>query len=414
MFNKLEFLPGGWSIKMALLRLIAQWRAITTIIVGVLLTAIIGASMPLYTRAISQVGMEQRLAQQPDEDTNIFIRSGIRVNTAPVADLRAGYDDTVTSTLATSFESYDDWRDETSSWIESVSMATVQDGADILRLSVRLAAYDGLADYAKLQSGAWPQATDATDLEIALIQQVAEATDLQVGDVITLEQRGWDTSIPITATISGIFTVDDPQTAYWMSPSPVRIDATSDSLETNVFTTSADAERVINDFLPDTRAQIGWRILFDHGRLSFTDIAQARAQLNGLEDTLSEALEAATGERVNLVYETNLSSILADYEDEIGILNGPFAMLLLQLGALALFFLIVMGALVRRSERREIGMLKSRGVRNQQILILRGGRDSCDMYHRYPTCADSSASVIALAATSHHRSQRHPTTNYGG
>jgi hypothetical protein len=53
-------------------------------------------------------------------------------------------------------------------------------------------------------------------------------------------------------------------------------------------------------------------------------------------------------------------------------LGAPFGLLLVQIGALALFFLIVTAALVRRAGRREIAMLQSRGGANWQILLLDG------------------------------------------
>src|SRR5690606_27947744 len=57
---------------------------------------------------------------------------------------------------------------------------------------------------------------------------------------------------------------------------------------------------------------------------------------------------------------------------EVELLDAPFGLLLLQVGALVLFFLMVTAALVRRSERREIAMLQSRGALDSQILLLRG------------------------------------------
>ncbi len=64
--------------------------------------------------------------------------------------------------------------------------------------------------------------------------------------------------------------------------------------------------------------------------------------------------------------------ILQDYARRQELLDAPFGLLLLQVGALVLFFLMVTAALVRRSERREIAMLQSRGAWDSQILLLRG------------------------------------------
>src|SRR5262249_26463830 len=66
------------------------------------------------------------------------------------------------------------------------------------------------------------------------------------------------------------------------------------------------------------------------------------------------------------------TGLMLAYERSVQSLNAPFGLLLLQVGALVLFFLLVTAALVRRSERREIGMLQSRGATSRQITVIRG------------------------------------------
>src|SRR6185295_19094547 len=76
--------------------------------------------------------------------------------------------------------------------------------------------------------------------------------------------------------------------------------------------------------------------------------------------------------KLNPVYETHLAPTLLEYQQNVGLLNVFFALLLVQIGGLVLFFLVVIVALVRRSERREVAMLQSRGAFDRQIVLLRG------------------------------------------
>src|SRR5260221_12345585 len=64
--------------------------------------------------------------------------------------------------------------------------------------------------------------------------------------------------------------------------------------------------------------------------------------------------------------------IMLAYEGNVKTLDAPFGLLLLQVGALVIFFLLVTAALVRRGERREIAMLQSRGAMDGQIIAIRG------------------------------------------
>src|SRR5947209_19357972 len=67
----LERLPIGWAGRLALQRLISQWRSLLTIIAGVLLSATVGALVPLYTTAVAQVGMVEKFNQLPADQVNL-------------------------------------------------------------------------------------------------------------------------------------------------------------------------------------------------------------------------------------------------------------------------------------------------------------------------------------------------------
>lgn len=366
--------PIAWFIKLAIARLRAQWRAILTVIIGVLLTTIIGASAPLYTSAIAQVGLEQRLSQHPNEDVNIFMRLGLGADSDDFTAIRADYDRVVTDTIAQSTNTFGRWHDKTVTWAESVTMNVVRDGDDIENAMLRVAHYDALDQYAELVAGEWmtDQPAEGVHIEIALAQSLADHLSLTVGDVIVLEQRGWDRSLPITAQISALFAPRDHDENYWMNPSPIRIERSGATIQSNVLLTRSAFDRILAEFIPQTRAQTGWRVLFNHNRLAYSDIVNARSAISGLQNAIRSSLEAYTGERTQVIYQTDLPNAIGSYGGEVKRLGAPFTLFLSQLGALVLFFLVVMGELVRRNERREIGMLKARGVRDSQLILLRG------------------------------------------
>src|SRR5262245_17120155 len=65
--NLINRLPIGWAGRLAVQRLVSQWRSLLTIIAGALLSASVGALVPLYTAAVAQVGMVERFNQLPAE-----------------------------------------------------------------------------------------------------------------------------------------------------------------------------------------------------------------------------------------------------------------------------------------------------------------------------------------------------------
>lgn len=61
-------LPLAWAGRLAVRRLSAQWRSLLTVIVGTLLSAAVGALIPLYLTTVAQVSMVERFSQLPLED----------------------------------------------------------------------------------------------------------------------------------------------------------------------------------------------------------------------------------------------------------------------------------------------------------------------------------------------------------
>lgn len=370
-------LPLGWALRLALLRLLAQWQSLLTIVIGVLLAAVIGANAPLYTAAVAQVGMVQRLDQQPDADANIFSR--ISLTSLDVADLDATWtaaDAAVRGQVDVVFESaLPGWAARTVTWAESAPMLVVKDGADLEAVRMRVAYYDGWQESTQIVEGEWPSATppEGVDMEVALGLNASIDLDLEVGDVIVFDQRGWESSRAIRARISAVVREADESSPYWMAPSPLRLEASGQyQAETNVLVSRADFLRAVVAFIPETRSLIGWRVLFDHTRLPFSETPAALARLEAFSRNLGELFQSPGGPQLNFVYQTNLGPLLSAYAGEVSLLGAPFGLLLLQIGALVLFFLVATATLVRRGERRELAMLQSRGAFDRQLILLRG------------------------------------------
>ncbi|GAB4428780.1 MAG: ABC transporter permease [Anaerolineae bacterium] len=355
----------------------SQWRSFITVVFGVLASAVIGASVPLYTSALTQVGLVQHLAAQPPSDVHISERINLRAKgIADLDGLWAKLNLSVAAGVRDIFEAgLPGWVDQTVSIAETDPMRIIRNGEDSDARG-RVAYYDRWQETTQLVEGTWPAELRDTSgyLEVAIGLRAATALGLNVGDEIVLDQRGWESSIPVQARITAVVREADESDPYWMAPSPLRLGSSSEGqLEINVLTTRAGFLRVAADYIPETRSTFGWRIYFDHTRLPFGQVDDAVALLATSEADLSQRIQDSSGlDDLRALYTTKLPQILKAFTEEVARLNAPFGLVLLQVGALALFFLGVIAALVRRSERREIAVLQSRGAYDWQILLLRG------------------------------------------
>lgn len=363
-----------WFIAFGIRRLSARWRSLLTLIIGVFLAALIGANTSLYTTAISQLGLVQFLASQATSDTNIYARVSITpsdVDNFP--EQWAILDANVEQEAAIAFADLDMWSGQVLSYAESQTLIPVQDGIDLPDARVRLSYYENLNEQIELLEGELPGIPTDPDIqaEVLINAEVAALLELSVGDILELDQRGRDSNRIITVQITGFVRPMDTDAPFWFDPSPLRFTTPGIQIEPNLLTPRQTIEAVLPEFLPETSIQIGWRFAASHSQLPFTQINTAATQVEAFSIGLNETFLAEEASGNSYVFTTNLPTLLRDYEEQIVYLNIPFGLLMWQLSALVLFFLMLIAALVRRGERREIALLQSRGATDAQIIAAR-------------------------------------------
>jgi hypothetical protein len=397
-------LPIGWAGKLALQRLLSQWRSLLTIIVGVLLSAVVGALVPLYTTAVAQVGMVERFNQIPIEQAHAA------ANISLIASADQNFSDTI-QRYDTQFRQIVDtqlaqrfagWVNRTALYGETdpleIDLPT-SDSASTPTSRARVAYYEGWQDVVHLVAGRLPKDSPETsdtvqpDIEIVIPFEAQQILGIKLGDMLTLDQGGptggWPTSKNVLALVVGIANPPDEMTpvqrGYFMPPSPLRVESSSSyAAQFSALTTRSAFERIAKEFIPDTPTRIGWRVIFDHSRLPFSQSPTARQALFDFNTELTNVFSRRVNADLQFNYSTGLidwqlqggqnvdKGAMLAYEQSVRSLNAPFGLLLLQVGALVIFFLLVTAALVRRGERRELAMLQSRGATEQQLTAIRG------------------------------------------
>jgi hypothetical protein len=405
----------GWAGVLAFRRLISQWRSLLTVIAGVVLSAAVGALVPLYTTAVSQVSMVEQLAQLPPDAVHIasnlsLTASGTNAAQSDFLTQAEAYNSRFAETARRYLDPFPGWLNtvvfygETSALDIQPPAETTDAGSRIPDATTRVvvAYYEGWTESVTLIDGTFPdaasdpdtdnQADIPADIQIVVPFEAYNETGVRIGDVLILDQGGarggWETSRNVRARVVGIAAPPEQPTgleqAYFMPPSPLRFNPGNAGTlaEYPVLTDHASFERVARDFVPDTPTRFGWRLLFDHTRLPFSRSPEARTALLNFQNEISDYF-VTQDPRLNFDFRTQLinfeldggrsadQGVLLAYERSVRSLDAPFGLLLVQVGALVIFFLLVTAALVRRNERREIAMLQSRGAVDRDIVAIR-------------------------------------------
>lgn len=415
----------SWAPRFAIARLIAKWRSLLTIIAGVTLGASIGALVPLYTTAVAQFGLVQRMEDETLQDTNIQMRISLKPTdfvTVKNADalrlpdysqivpnilaLTTGIEEAVINpTIADYLEvdNLENWVERIVPYVETDKMGMMDSaGETILGTRASLIYLEGWESRVRLVDGELPSRAavpEGVQFNVAVGLNVANELNFAVGDILTIDQQinqpngarqGWASSRPFRIHISAIVAEPQERDPFWMgtpieyNPPLTLIHPRSRwSNEFKFLSSQENITEVVNLYSRETNVDFGWRIVLDHENLSYVRIEEARAALRNLELDLSNTLRTASNRNLNYFYHTRLidfsdtqrdvdNGILLDYKEKQEVNAGPFTLLLLQVGALVLFFLMVTAMLVRRGERREIAVMQSRGAWESHILALRG------------------------------------------
>jgi putative ABC transport system permease protein len=204
---------------------------------------------------------------------------------------------------------------------------------------------------------------DPWPVQVALPQQTAAALDLVPGDTVPAED---EQRRDVRLTVSGIFTVDDPDDDVWTAvPSLLRpVVGTSD------VTPSASGAAIASaDSLPDLRLAVPTDDLTS--RIVFRP-RPAELRWDRSDDLVRAivALKASGGSRMGgRSWDSLLDGVLEDGRSQVTAARGQAAVLVIGLVTGAVLVLVLSAGLLVRRRSGSIALLRERGAQLPSIFI---------------------------------------------
>lgn len=243
----------------------------------------------------------------------------------------------------------------------------------------------GYQDHVNLLSGRLPAAAGDT-LETAMGQRAAEAAGLKVGDRFMMRDtidnciRKFEIdpdnppppcdpnallSFQFPATLTGIVAPKDEEDAWWALGATQLFNTIEqprpEPAIAPMFADESALLQLAGSKLPTYRASASWFVYADADALSHKNFARARADLTALRTELEPHLAFTTHP---------LGETLDNYRKSSSFQQKPLTILLLQITAIALFYVAIVAALLIERQAAEIALLRSRGASMGQILLL--------------------------------------------
>jgi hypothetical protein len=337
-------LLAGWRVSLRRTR--ADWPIVAAAWLITLLAATLLAGGAIYPAAAAEAGLRRALAEAPATETVVDV-SRYSAGGEAVAT-----DELVRAELARVLGPLEgtiirDWR--TSATVALADTVSGEPGDQAI-----LGFLDGLPEHATLLEGGWPTGAASEPIEVAVVQAVATALDLQVGDVVSLGAH--------RARLVGIFAVNTPTDPYWTGDAQL-ISGIADRGQYRTlgpfFSSEIDLE------LPAIGAlNQHWRVFIGFDQIGVDEAGPLRSRINVLENRLG------AGGGVDYQVATGLPSILEDVERSLLVSRTGVLLLIAQLAILAAYAIVLTASLLVDHRRIDTALLRSRGAGAWQVAAL--------------------------------------------
>ena len=369
----------GPLLPLALRRSFAGRGMMGVMALGIVVAAVLLASAPIYARAMSDLGLRFIVRDERGDRHAVWVE----LNEMPVASpdgkaLRAA--------VAKQIEGRSGWY--TASTAEGITLGKFlvnnPGGADPTRRVLgQPFSMSGYERHATVVEGRLP-AEAGSVLEVALGVQAARAAGLSVGDRFTLKDtvdtcpRRWEEDPPpppctataflsfqFPAVMVGIIAPTDEEDLWWVLGARRFFNTIEQPLPepaiAPMFADPAALMKAAEAQIPSYRGSPAWFTYVDRETLSHGNYSRALADLVALRSEL---------EPIQALVAHPLSDTLERYRTTSSFQQKPLTILLLQITAIALFYVAIVAALLIERQAAEIALLRSRGASMPQVLLL--------------------------------------------
>ncbi len=346
------------AFRIAVRRLNGNRRLMTAVAIGVVLAVALMASTSIYRNALQDLGLQTDLRRISDADLDVRVLNAAHGLSHGLAEESF---DTIDRRLRIP-EAYlaDVKHSLTSATFFMTDVGGVPPEEDP-RDRARVLWFEGVQEHIELVDGQWPDpAPPATPdapptIDVAIGLAAAEAGGLALGDRRDIHASWRDDADPIQIRIVGFVRPLDYTERYW----GVRRDHFQVPEEkTDAFAFFAPRATLIDamaGYMQELRARLEVYGTVDRSAFVADEAGLAAIRFRAAFEAIAKEIDRA---RV----ETEIVTVLSDYETKEFFSSIPLLVLTLQIVGIVLFYLVLVSTMVVERQSAEVALLKSRGA----------------------------------------------------
>ncbi len=371
-------LVNAW--RLVVKRSLANWRLLSSVVLGVLLASAIMASTVIYFEALRELALKRTLAQHTDSELNITVQA----HKGPVSAIEYRK---VSSIIEAQINESVGWllRGDPVRAGKTPTMFLTSPGQEARAGEGKERSYIAfmprLSEHVTLlQGGRLPRderlnavglnavglnaVGEPPEFEALIPKEAAELFEVGVGDVMSAVPT-WDSKTPhVAVRTTGVFQRTDPDADIWEIERTVLQADTGEGFRTVPFHVTESAfKSVLGPAFPRMVGAYAWLLEVDAGRLNAKNAGPALFGLDSMNGLLTNTIPGYS-------QTTILDDALEEYDRRIFFSKLPMFVVLILIAVVILYYVASLSALIVEDRRSEIALLRSRGANSSQILTV--------------------------------------------
>lgn len=351
------------ALTLARWRLGSAWRALVGAAFGMVLAVALVCAVPLFAQVTTSAGLRDALRADPF-GSSVTVSAQTNALSPALANQAHA---TLGSIVQHEMGGYLGGAEQFTVTTPSFPITSLRGGTLPANPNLRLVGDDFTTATAHLRlvSGTLPTATG--EVAVLVNSATAQSLNLHVGArfVLALPLASGATQA-LAVRVAGIFEQNDTQDAYWHNQD---FDPQIGGGNGAFFTALAPSKALLDAFSAASFSQpavLTWSYPLDVAQLSGNNLNAIAQTFNTTQVESIDALDAIAG--VTSVEVESGVTALAAYQARSSALQTPVALLLVQVVALAIFFVSLMADLIVERQTGAIAVLRSRGASQGQII----------------------------------------------
>ena len=351
-------------------RSLANWRLLSSVVIGVVLASTIMAGTVIYFDSLRDLALESALSRHDPVDLDIITKT-TKGPTSPkesaaVRDFMEGeygrrlgwlLDGTVRGGRTATFFMTPPGEEE---------LAGEDNARSYFMFFEDIGEHIELLPGGRMPSDLLDVSPDGApiSLEAAVPYNVANELGLTVGSRLSSIPHWVDATPYASVVVSGIYRRKDPDHPLWRLDDEIFHTFASGSFVAVPLLVSEDTLlRGLGGVFADMDTSYGWMLMVDTERLRANNATDALRSITGMQSSMS---------RTFLTYRqvTDLDDALADYDERLLFTKLQMFVVLILIAVVVLYYVVTLSSLVAEQRKNEISLLQGRGATERQVLTV--------------------------------------------